>query len=61
MSLLQLTCCRDFLSNHKLEKGKNFIGVFNKQYGFASQDFLVVRSNEHIIISRIRNANLYTS
>ena len=34
-----------FLANHKLEKGKKFIRDFSKQYGFASQDFLVVRSN----------------
>ena len=32
-----------FLTNHKLEKGKNFIRDLSKQYGFASQDFLVVR------------------
>ena len=25
-----------FLANHKLEKGKTFIRVFSKQYGFAS-------------------------
>ena len=29
-----------------LEKKKNFIRVFRKQYGFASQDFLVVRGND---------------
>ena len=33
----------EILSNPKLEKGKIFIGVFSKQYGFASQKFLVVR------------------
>ena len=27
------------------KKEKNFIGVFNKHYGFASQEFLVVRGN----------------
>ena len=32
-----------FLTNHMLEKGKNFIRDLSKQYGFASQDFLVVR------------------
>ena len=26
-------------------KEKNFIGGFSKQYGFASQEFLVVRGN----------------
>ena len=35
----------EIFENHKLEKGKNFIRVESKQYGFASQEFLVVRGN----------------
>ena len=44
MSYMQLLCCRDF-SKSQVRKGKNFIRVFSKQYGFTSLDFLVVRSN----------------
>ena len=44
MSYMQLLCCRDFIKS-QVRKGKNFIRVFSKQYGFASQDFLIVRSN----------------
>ena len=45
------SCCRSFsvakiLPNPKLKnKRKFFIGGFRKQYGFASQEFLVVRGN----------------
>ena len=48
---MQLSCCRSFsaakiLPNPKLKnKRKIFIGGFSKQYGFASQEFLVVRGN----------------
>ena len=47
---VQLSCCRNFsaaniLPNPKFEKKKKFIGGFSKQYGFASQGFLVVRGN----------------
>ena len=48
---MQSSCCRSFsaakiLPNPKLKnKRKNFIGGFSKQYGFASQEFLVVRGN----------------
>ena len=48
---MQLSCCRGFsaakiLPNPKLKnKRKFFIGGFSKQYGFASQEFLVVRGN----------------
>ena len=48
---MQPSCCRSFsaakiLPNPKLKnKRKIFIGGFSKQYGFASQDFLVVRGN----------------
>ena len=48
---MQPSCCRSFsaakiLPNPKLKnKRKIFIGGFNKQYGFASQEFLVVRGN----------------
>ena len=45
------SCCRGFtaakiLPNPKLEKErKNFIRGLSKQYGFASQGFLVVKGN----------------
>ena len=48
---MQSSCCRSFstvkiLPNPKLKnKRKFFIGGFSKQYGFASQEFLVVRGN----------------
>ena len=48
---MQSSCCRSFsaakiLPNPKLKnKRKIFIGGFSKQYGFASQEFLVVRGN----------------
>ena len=48
---MHASCYRDFtaakiLPNPELEnKRKIFIGGFSKQYGFASQEFLVVRGN----------------
>ena len=48
---MQPSCCRSFsavkiLPNPKLkDKRKNFIEGFSKQYGFASQEFRVVRGN----------------
>ena len=49
---MQPSCCRSFsaakiLPNPKLKnKRKIFIEGFSKQYGFASQEFLVVRGND---------------
>ena len=49
---MQPSCCRSFsaakiLPNLKLKnKRKIFIGGFSKQYGFASQELLVVRGND---------------
>ena len=51
LDYVQPSCCRSFsaakiLPNPKFEnKRKFFIGGFSKQYGFASQGFLVVRGN----------------
>ena len=51
LSYMQQSCCSDFtvakiLPNPKLEKERKiFIRGLNKQYGFASQEFLVVRGN----------------
>ena len=48
---MQQSCCSDFtdakiLPNPKLEKERKiFIRGLSKQYGFASQKFLVVRGN----------------
>ena len=48
---MQPSCCRSFsaakiLPNPKLKnKRKICIGGLSKQYGFASQEFLVVRGN----------------
>ena len=50
---MQLSCCRGFsaakiLPNPKLEKEKErkiFMRDLSKKYGFASQEFLVVRGN----------------
>ena len=49
LSYTQPLCCRGFttakiLPNPKLEK-KKFIRGLSKQYGFASQEFLIVRGN----------------
>ena len=49
---MQPSCCRSFsaakiLPNPKLKnKRKFFIQGLSKQYGFASQEFLVVRGND---------------
>ena len=49
---MQPSCCRSFsaakiLPNPKLKKKRKiFIRGFSKQYGFASQEFLVVRGND---------------
>ena len=48
---MQPSCCRSFfavkiLPNPKLKNNRKFfIGGLSKQYGFASQGFLVVRDN----------------
>ena len=48
---MQPSCCRGFsaakiLPNPKLKNKRKFsIEGFSKQYGFASQEFLVVRGN----------------
>ena len=51
LSYMQPLCCQGFsaakiLPNPKLEKErKNFIRGLRKEYGFVSQEFLVVRGN----------------